>query len=241
MTPVVVSSVTPRTLSPIRVHLPGSSRQRAGQQLEDDPVLVRLGGLRVGHLAGRARTRRPCGRAASRRRRRRGSCSARRRARSSACSVHHQYSSSVSPFQAKTGTPLGSSTVPSGPTTTAAAAGSWVEKMLQLAQRTSAPSAVSVSIRTAVCTVMWSEPVIRAPASGWEAANSSRVAHQAGHLVLGELDLLAAELGQRRGRRPCGRRARRTVSVVLICISYRMVGAGGPRLKRQILRSTRRT
>ena len=40
----------------------------------------------------------------------------------SICSVHHQYSSSDSPFQAKTGTPFGSSGVPSGPTTTAAAA-----------------------------------------------------------------------------------------------------------------------
>ena len=49
----------------------------------------------------------------------------------STCSVHHQYSSSVSPFQAKTGTPWGSSTVPSGPTAMAAAAWSWVEKMLQ--------------------------------------------------------------------------------------------------------------
>ena len=63
----------------------------------------------------------------------------------SACSVHHQYSSRVSPFQAKTGTPAAA---------IAAAAWSWVEKMLQEAQRTSAPSAVSVSIRTAVCTVM---------------------------------------------------------------------------------------
>ena len=90
--------------------------------------------------------------------------------------MHHQYSSSVSPFQAKTGTPLGSSGVPSGPTATAAAAWSWVEKMLQLAQRTSAPSATSVSISTAVCTVMWSDPVIRAPLSGLESANSSRVA-----------------------------------------------------------------
>ena len=80
--------------------------------------------------------------------------------------MHHQYSSSVSPFQANTGTPLGSSGVPSGPTTMAAAASSWVEKMLQEAQRTSAPSAVSVSISTAVCTVMCSEPVILAPASG---------------------------------------------------------------------------
>ena len=54
------------------------------------------------------------------------------RGQRSACSVHHQYSSSVSPFQANTGTPRGSSGVPSGPTATAAAAWSWVEKMLQL-------------------------------------------------------------------------------------------------------------
>ena len=33
--------------------------------------------------------------------------------KSRARSVHHQYSSSVSPFQAKTGTPCGLSTVPS--------------------------------------------------------------------------------------------------------------------------------
>ncbi len=51
----------------------------------------------------------------------------------------HQYSSRVSPFQANTGTPLGSSTVPCGPTTTAAAAWSWVGKMLHDAQRTWAP------------------------------------------------------------------------------------------------------
>ena len=48
----------------------------------------------------------------------------------------------------------------------AAAAWSWVEKMLHDAQRTSAPSATSVSISTAVWIVMWSEPVMRAPASG---------------------------------------------------------------------------
>ena len=80
--------------------------------------------------------------------------------------MHHQYSSSVSPSQAKTGTPASA---------IAAAAWSWVEKMLQLAQRTSAPSATRVSISTAVCTVMWSEPVIRAPLSGCLAPNSSRV------------------------------------------------------------------
>ena len=48
----------------------------------------------------------------------------------------------------------------------AAAAWSWVEKMLQDAQRTSAPSATRVSMSTAVWMVMCSEPAIRAPASG---------------------------------------------------------------------------
>src|SRR6266568_4881473 len=94
----------------------------------------------------------------------------------SAWSVHHQYSVSVSPFQANTGTPRGSSGVPSGPTATAAAAWSWVEKMLQLAHRTCAPSAASVSIKTAVCTVMCSEPVILAPRSGCVRAYSARTA-----------------------------------------------------------------
>src|SRR3954451_18160604 len=82
----------------------------------------------------------------------------------STCSVHHQYSSSDSPFQAYTGTPCGCSGVPL-PTTIAAAAWSCVEKMLQEAHLTSAPSAVSVSISTAVCTVMCSDPVTRAPLS----------------------------------------------------------------------------
>ena len=65
--------------------------------------------------------------------------------------------------------PCGSSAVPFGPTATAAAAESWVEKMLHETQRTSAPSAVSVSIRTAVWTVMCSEPMIFTPASGCDA------------------------------------------------------------------------
>ncbi len=56
---------------------------------------------------------------------------------------------------------------PSGPTATAAAAGSWVEKMLQLTQRTSAPSSTNVSMSTAVCTVMCRLPMIRAPSRGW--------------------------------------------------------------------------
>jgi hypothetical protein len=70
--------------------------------------------------------------------------------------------------------------------------------MLQLTQRTSAPSAFSVSISTAVCTVMCSEPMIFAPASGCLPAYRARRRHQAGHLVLGEADLVAAELGEAR-------------------------------------------
>ena len=84
-----------------------------------------------------------------------------------------------------------------GPTTTAAAAWSWVEKMLQRAQRTSAPSATSVSISTAVWIVMCSEPDDARALERLRAAYSCAGRHQAGHLVLGEPDLLAAELGER--------------------------------------------
>ena len=112
--------------------------------------------------------------------------------------MHHQYSSSVSPFQAKTGTPLGASTVPSGPTATAAAAASWVEKMLQLAQRTWAPSATSVSIRTAVCTVMCRDPVIRAPASGLLSPYSARSAIRPGISCSARRISLTAGFGQRK-------------------------------------------
>ncbi len=89
----------------------------------------------------------------------------------SAARVQSQYSSSVSPFQAKTGTPRAA---------TAAAAWSWVEKMLHEAQRTSAPSSRRVSIRTAVWIVMWRLPEMRAPASGLRGPYFSRVAMRPG-------------------------------------------------------------
>ena len=72
---------------------------------------------------------------------------------------------------AKTGVP---------PAAMAAAAWSWVLKMLQLAQRTSAPSAFSVSMSTAVWMVMCSEPAMRAPLRGCVAAYSCRMAMRAG-------------------------------------------------------------
>jgi len=62
----------------------------------------------------------------------------------------------------------------------AAAAWSWVEKMLHEAQRTSAPSAFSVSISTAVWMVMCRQPATRAPLSGCAAPNSRRVAIRPG-------------------------------------------------------------
>ena len=79
----------------------------------------------------------------------------------------------------------------------AAAAWSWVEKMLHEAQRTSAPSAVSVSISTAVWMVMCSEPVMRAPLSGWLGGEFLADRHQAGHFGFGDADFLAAPVGQR--------------------------------------------
>jgi hypothetical protein len=77
--------------------------------------------------------------------------------------MHHQNSSSVMPFQAKTGMPLAAM---------AAAAWSWVEKILQEDQRTVAPSAISVSISTAVWIVIWRQPAMRAPLSGFFSPNS---------------------------------------------------------------------
>ena len=79
----------------------------------------------------------------------------------------------------------------------AAAAWSCVEKMLQETQRTSAPSAFSVSISTAVWMVMCSEPAMRAPFKRLRGAVLGADGHEAGHLRLGEVDLLAAEGGQR--------------------------------------------
>jgi hypothetical protein len=52
--------------------------------------------------------------------------------------------------------------------------------MLHEAQRTSAPSAFSVSISIAVWMVMCSEPAMRAPLSGCSLANSLRMAIRPG-------------------------------------------------------------
>src|SRR6516162_398339 len=175
-TPVVVSSVTPLMALAAAVHLPGwsarelRSRSRmmthsSGSSSDGDgtpPACSYSAPLCTNSVASPPSSRIMFGPSPP--------------GQVRASSVQRQYSSRVSPFQAKTGMPRGSSGVPSGPTATAAAAWSWVEKMLQLAQRTCAPSATSVSISTAVCTVMCSDPVILAPRSGWLGAYSARTA-----------------------------------------------------------------
>src|SRR5919112_1840409 len=183
MTPVVVSSVTPLMPWPIRVQYCGSrarlsrstSRMTAYSSESDSAVsgTAPSASKRVprctSSVASPPSSRRMFGPTTS---------PDSSRNSKSRC-VAHQYSGRVSPFQANTGSPAGCSGVPS-PTTIAAAAWSWVEKMLQLTQRTSAPSASSVSMRTAVCTVMCREPAMRAPASGCASPYSVRSAIRPG-------------------------------------------------------------
>ena len=104
--------------------------------------------------------------------------------------MHHQYSSSVSPFHANTGTPAG---VGGAVRADRDGRGGVILRREDVAdaQRTSAPSSTSVSMSTAVWIVMCSEPVMRAPVSGCLPVLGAQ-RHEAGHLVLGEFDLLAA-------------------------------------------------
>ena len=164
---MVVSSVTPWIPAAILVKRSGRPRASAVSVSRMIRSSSESAGRGIGDRAGAPRTRRPCGRAGWRRRRRRGSCSGRPRpARSAPARCTTSTPPASRPSRRRPGRPAAA---------IAAAAWSWVEKMLQEAQRTSAPSATRVSIRTAVWTVMWSEPVIRAPASGCAAAYSSRV------------------------------------------------------------------
>merc|ERR550514_2545529 len=149
-TPVVVSSLTPRTDLDILVHFNGSflidSRMMLSTHL-NSAFVVDAGSGRLLSLAYFSSYFLPSWmrRVAS------PPSSTKRSGPSlpghvSICSVHHQYSSRVSPFHAKT------DAVPA--LAIAAAAWSCVEKMLQLAQRTFAPSSASVSMRTPVWIVM---------------------------------------------------------------------------------------
>ena len=105
-----------------------------------------------------------------------------------ACSVHHQYSSSVSPFQANTGDTGGGDG--------RRAAWSWVEKMLHDAQRTSAPRCDERLDEHGGLDGHVQRPAD--PGAGERLAVAVLLAegHQAGHLDLGQVDLPAAEIGQ---------------------------------------------
>ncbi len=102
--------------------------------------------------------------------------------------MHHSYSSSVSPFQAKTGMPRAA---------IAAAAWSWVEKMLHELQRTVAPSSIRVSISTAVWIVMCRQPTICAPFKRLRRAEFVAQRHQPRHFGLGDGDLAPPPIGER--------------------------------------------
>ena len=86
----------------------------------------------------------------------------------------------------------------------------WVENILQEDQVTSAPSSTKVSIRTAVWMVMWRQPAMRAPLSGFVTPNSlDKVnlwlrlivthlsqGHQTRHFILSNRNLFAAPFPQ---------------------------------------------
>src|SRR6266853_5336257 len=111
-TPVVVSSVTPRICPATFVHLSGSparlarntprmTRHSSGSSSEPSgtsPAASSSAPLCTSRVASPPSSSSMLGPSSS--------------GQVSACSVHHQYSSSVSPFQANTGTPRRSSGVP---------------------------------------------------------------------------------------------------------------------------------
>ena len=112
------------------------------------------------------------------------------------CWVHHQYSSSVSPFQAKTGTPAGASTVPCRADGDGGrgvvlggedVAGGPAHLGAERDQRLDEHGGLDRHVQRA------GDPGAR-ERLGVAVALAHR--HQAGHLVLGEGDLGAAEVGQ---------------------------------------------
>ena len=202
--------------------------QHAVEHREHERVLLGVGG-RPGRAPCRpSRTRRPCARASV------ASPPSSRimfgpppSGQRSACSVHHQYSSSVSPFHANTGTPRSSAcrradrdARPRGP--------GW----RRCCSSPSAPrrrAATSVSMSTAVWIVMCSEPVMRAPASGWLAAYFARAAPS------------GRASRARPGRSPCGRtcaseRSATLKSVPALSGLRAVVGLGGQSTERLLRR-----
>ena len=73
-------------------------------------------------------------------------------------------------------------------------------------QVTLAPSSMSVSMSTAVSTVMCRQPAMRAPFERLGLAVFAAEGHEAGHLVLGQHDFFAAQSASDRSRTLYGRR-----------------------------------
>src|SRR6266568_1541523 len=107
--------------------------------------------------------------------------------------------------------------------------------MLQDAHRTSAPSAWSVSMSTAVWMVMWSEPVMRCPASGCRFAYSCRTAMSPGISFSARSSSLRPHSARPRSFTLNSRRAEglffwaRAVLGAMCVVSWGTGGAGGVR------------
>ena len=187
LTPVVVSSVTPRMPSAMRVKRSGSSaieeairaRKTFSSSEEPEagsgavPAASNSTPLWISSVGSPPSSSSMLGPSSPGQR--------------SVWSIAHQNSSRVSPFQAKVGMPA---------LATAAAAWSWVEKMLQEAQRSSAPEGDQG--------LHQHRGLHRHVEGAGDAGAGQRLLglvlraqrHQARHLVLGQVDVAAAVLGQ---------------------------------------------
>ena len=147
-----------------------------------------------------SRTRRPCAAASWRHRRRRGSCSGRRtscRRRRRATSSSGRCTTSTPrasrPSRRRPGRPGGPPACRSGRRRPRRPRDPGWRRCCSSPSGPRRRASMSVSMSTAVWIVMCSEPEMRAPASGLDCAVLLAQRHQAGHLVLGEDHLLAAE------------------------------------------------
>ena len=111
--------------------------------------------------------------------------------------MHHQYSSRVSPFQAKTGTPAGSATVPSGPDDDRCRG-----VILRREDVAAGPAHLRAERDERLDQHGRLDSHVQRPG---DPGAGERLAvgvlaperHQAGHLVLGKRDLRATEVGER--------------------------------------------
>ena len=194
---MVVSSVTPLMPSPILVQRWRSSLERALQQRQEDLELLGLGRRRGPARRRPSRTRRPCGRASWRRRRRRGSCSGRSpRPQSAPARCTTSTPRASRPSRRRPGRPAGPRACRSGRRRPRRRRGPGSRRCCRRPSGPRRRARSSVSISTAVWIVMCSEPDDARALERLRRGELLAGRHQAGHLVLGEPDLLAAELGE---------------------------------------------